>query len=263
VLKVPFLMERRRALRWLLGSAGGLTLYGCGGGGGDSGTAGSEAASSQDRISLMPQAPPDWLLCDDLTAWTFYNRNGRIVDGRVWIDGNYAANSIGRDGWAMTHVGDKSWTDYTYTLVANNVNAGGSIGYPQDAPMNTLFFRVLAQSMPGRYTTTYRLNLWATRLPPSGGCESSGNYMELEKYVDGQRVEINTDSSLIQCLSNAVVGTNSYEINVRGGTIEITVNGQLRWVFIDPDPIPYGGVGVGQIWETNGWFEDAWVAKIA
>ena len=57
-----------------------------------------------------------------------------------------------------------------------------------------------------------------------------------------------------------VEGSNHAAVKVEGNVITVRVNG-LRIVRIeDPEPLKYGGVGVGQIWETNGGFDNVVVA---
>ena len=62
--------------------------------------------------------------------WTFHNREGRIADGRLWIDGGYTGDAVFRDGWAFTHVGDTTWRDYTLDVTYDTRNVGGLSGEP-------------------------------------------------------------------------------------------------------------------------------------
>jgi hypothetical protein len=51
-------------------------------------------------------------------------------------------------------------------------------------------------------------------------------------------------------------GTNVGKIIASGGHIQIFVNNQLVLDFTDPHPIPFGGIGLGAIWEVNAWFDN-------
>lgn len=52
-------------------------------------------------------------------------------------------------------------------------------------------------------------------------------------------------------------GTNNIQIKVVGSKILVRSNGQTMLRYDDTtDPITYGGVGVGEIWGTNGWFDN-------
>ena len=73
------------------------------------------------------------------TNWIAYNRYDRIALGRLWMDGAYQPNSVGRDGWVLTHVGDKTWTDYTYRVFYDSEKAG------DPHHMVTVYFHVAAE----------------------------------------------------------------------------------------------------------------------
>jgi hypothetical protein len=53
-----------------------------------------------------------------------------------------------------------------------------------------------------------------------------------------------------------LLGTNSGKVVVTGGHIQVFVNNQLVVDFTDPDPILFGGIGLGAVWEVNAWFDD-------
>lgn len=189
------------------------------------------------------------------TNWTFYNRNGEIKKGSLWMNGRYMSNSIARDGWILTHVGDITWTDYNYSFNFNNENIGGS---PSEPNMVTAYFRVKAETGNSR-KTMYRLDIWNPGNAQQGG--TCPNWLQgavgLSKYVNGIGYSLKDT-----CYSNITEGNNKLVVNIKGGDILITVNGKVVLQYTDSDPIPYGGVGVGQIWETNGWYDDIYVRAI-
>jgi hypothetical protein len=57
-------------------------------------------------------------------------------------------------------------------------------------------------------------------------------------------------------LLGTLIGTYTGKIIALGGHIQIFVNNQLVVDFTDPDPIPFGGIGLGATWEVNAWFDN-------
>ncbi len=58
-----------------------------------------------------------------------------------------------------------------------------------------------------------------------------------------------------------VVGSNQATVRVEGNVVTVRVNGVRVIRVEDPAPLRYGGVGVGQIWETNGRFDNVQVVQ--
>jgi hypothetical protein len=181
--------------------------------------------------------------------WTFYNRKGRIANGSLWMDGGYTSGSIGRDGWILTHVGDTTWKDYRYSFTFNNENTSGS---PRNHHMVTAYFRVASESGNNR-KTMYRLDVWNPKDVQEGGpCPGwEKGAVGLYKSVDGVGYVLKDT-----CIANTTTGTNFMSITVSGGDIKVRINGRTVLRYTDPDPIPYGGVGVGEIWEIDGWYDN-------
>lgn len=187
-------------------------------------------------------------------AWTFYNRAGEVRDGRLWIDGDYLPSSEARNGWALTHVGDTTWTDYSMS-VAYDTGVGG--GEPPDAPSAMFFVRTQAQAPGAQAGTTYRIIVFdvgagnpTTRCGPIGQPLAHGS-VQIDRIVNGILTAV-----IVRCASGSVTGANLALITADGPAITVRVNGVqvLRWV--DPHPLLSGGVGVGAIWETNGAFDN-------
>lgn len=211
-------------------------------------------------ISPGAAADGQFLLQDDFSnandpEWTFFNRFGEVADGRLWINGEYMPNSVERDGWALTHVGDTTWTDYSFSVSFNNVNIGGS---PPDHHMATVFFRVAAEAGNVRQSM-YRVDIWNPGDVQEGvGCPNwDQGEIGLSRYDNGVGTGVAES-----CQSNTILGTNAVRIDVRSGEIKVFVNGTLMLTYVDPHPIPYGGVGVGQIWEINGWYDNVVVQDL-
>lgn len=219
------------------------------------------AAATAAPPSTLGNGTHAWWFRDDFSstpdpAWTFQNREGRIDAGRLWIDGGYTADSMDRDGWALTHVGNKRWRNYAFGFTYNSENLGG---FPPDRHMATAYVRVSDASANVR-RTMYRIDVWAAGDPYEGGgtcSDASHGYVTLGKYVDGVGYFLAEG-----CSSNSTPGTNRLVVTAHGDTISVTSNGARVLRYVDPAPLQYGGVGVGQIWETNGWFDDVAVQPV-
>jgi hypothetical protein len=194
--------------------------------------------------------------------WTFYNRYGTIANGRLQIDGPYRPDAVDRDGWALSHVGDRTWTNYSFDVFYDTENVRGDPAVA-DRHMTTLYFRVAAQNPASRPTTMYRLDIWDPGNPSEGwpcppyGVPVPAGYIEFSKIVNGAGSHL-TDV----CVSNTTNGTNAARVIVYGNTTQVLVNGQAVLRYTDPTPIRYGGVGVGQIRETNGWYDNVVVQAL-
>lgn len=215
----------------------------------------SESNFAIDDVSRGPVVPGcgQVLLRDPFAAatqgrWAFHNRAGTVRDGHLVIDGDYIGTPIRRDGWAMTHVGDARWRDYTYDVLVDTTNGGGS---PAEVHMATVYARV--QNADGTY---YRIDVWDPGQPDpdgSGGILADGR-VHLMRVVDGVYTTITVAER-----SNSTTGPNRVRVGVHGSRITVKVNGALIISPVDPKPLTFGGVGVGQIWETNGVFDDVLV----
>lgn len=189
----------------------------------------------------------------DTTAFTQYNRAWSQHDGTFWLDGGYLPDAAGRDGWALRHVGDPSWRDYTVTTMLDMTDApsADNPGAPgADWSMATLYLR--ASTAPRE--RMYRIDVWS---------EGSG-------YPTGRVHIMRLDGGTTTVLadvwdSGAVVGENRVTASIRTlpgrdprAVIDVWVNGQLLATGADPHPLPPGGYGVGAIWEANLGVE--WIA---
>jgi hypothetical protein len=200
------------------------------------------------------------LFSDDFSSpndpnWTFFNRYGSIGGGHLLINGGYMPNANGRGGWALSHVGDQSWTNYTYRITYDSSNPGGS---PPDIHQGEAFVRVATGG--NVFGSMYRVLVWDPGVPnPNpGGCglplgeALPHGIVMLYKYVNGAIA-----ASVLTCASNSTVGSNDMAVTAKGATIKVSVNGMQVLAYTDPSPITFGGIGVGTIWETNDSFSNA------
>jgi hypothetical protein len=176
-------------------------------------------------------------------GWTQENRFWDVIGGRYFSDGCYGCNGVpttgGRDAFSFTHIGDPSWTDYTYEFSFETP--------PGDPQQAMVFFRVQGP-LPSVFgaPTEYRADFWS-----AGQC-CHPERVDLTKWGNG------SGSDLASVLTSGVIhlGTNRGKVILTGGRIQILVNDVPVVDVVDPDPIPFGGVGVGAIWETATWFDD-------
>jgi hypothetical protein len=164
------------------------------------------------------------------------------------MDGAYQPNAVGRGGWVFTHDGDNTWTDYTYRVSYDTeMRAGGYL----DHHMVLIYFHVAGED-------TYLLWVWDPGNAKEGGScpDWSKGAVGLSRYTNGTGVDL-TET----CRSNTTVGTNRLVVNITSNNIKVKINGQVIPRYTDQNPIPYGGVGVGQVWETNGWYDDVVVTR--
>ena len=182
-------------------------------------------------------------------GWTQINRSWHVIDGRYYLDGCYGCNGVpltgNRDGQSFTHVDDPTWTDYTFEFTFDTTNAPSA-----DNPHHAMVFFRVQGPLPGPFgaPTQYRADFCVP-------CEvSDGEHVGLSKYVNGDPMS----TFLADTPTSGVIrlGTNTGKIIVSGGHIQIFVNNQLVVDVTDPDPIPFGGIGLGAIWEANAWFDD-------
>lgn len=207
------------------------------------------------------------LLRDDFSdgddaGWIQVNRSWHVVGGRYHLDGCYGCDGVpttgARDGFAYTHVGDLAWTDYTYEFTFDTTNAP-SVDNDQwagtsDAHHAMAFFRV-QPPLPDQAgaATQYRVDFWS-----EGQC-CHAERVDLIKNVAG------SGELLVSAPTSGLIrlGMNRGRVVAIDGRIQISVNSRQVIDYTDPDPIPFGGVGVGAIWEVNAWFDDITVTAAA
>lgn len=215
--------------------------------------------------AASPRLHAPWVFRDNFTKtpdpnWIFQNRYGMIGLGSLIIGGPYMPNAVGRDGWALTHVGDRSWRNYQFSDTYNTQNVGTLPPWPNGLPgccpnaHQALFdFRVAAASNNIKQSM-YEVQVWDPgQGDPTGGLCGGGTLASglvgLAKYTNGTIQGLKTT-----CSSNSHVGTNAIRITVNGGDIAVSVNGRQVLSYHDAHPISYGGVGLQTIWENTGWF---------
>ena len=164
-------------------------------------------------------------------TWTIQRGTASIADGWVRLQGQ---PGIPRDAFLMAGEG-APWTDYRLVTRFHS-DGGGNRWY--NALIN---FRV--QRLTGWSDGTwYGFYLY----PPNSAIPPSGGFFLVRK-VEG---DVRHLPPMFYDPSSLLVGDNLVDIEVRGGDIELWLNGHLAARYHDPDPIPWGGVAIGAIWES-------------
>lgn len=195
----------------------------------------------------------DYFTDGDDAGWTQINRDWSVGLGRYFLNGGYKHGSSERDGYSVTHVGDKKWRNYKLSATFDTTNAAG---LPTPDVHNAEFLiHVREMDSPGLGgSTCYRISVWAIGSgdPRSGGSILPEGLVQIMKYVKGSVIS----STEIEH-SNTAIGTNAIVIRTEGNEIQITINGEniLSWKD-ENKPIRYGGIGVGAIWEAEAWFDN-------
>ena len=189
--------------------------------------------------------------------WTQINRAWHVSSGRYVLDGGYLPDSVGRDGFSVTHVKDKSWRNYVMQATFDITNPA----HLPSPDVHNAFFFVRVQSPPSE-GTFYRIMVWPKgTTDPRGGPHNGqiipGGLISIEKYVEGSVLKY-----IDREYSNTAVGTNAIVIQVVDGTIRIWINGEQVIRMVDPHPIRYGGIGLGAIWEAQAWFDNVIVTPL-
>lgn len=192
----------------------------------------------------------DYFTDGDDAGWTQINRDWSLGLGRYILDGDYKPDHKERGGWTVTHVGDKKWRNYELSATFDITNAAG-LPFPEDHNAEFLV-RVKEGGVPGVDGTFYRISVTTTGSTLGG----EAAVVELFKYVKGSQVGYIDKGYL-----NTAIGTNAIVIKVYGDRIQITINGKKILTWKDENnPILYGGIGLGAIWEVEAWFDNVIVS---
>ncbi len=107
--------------------------------------------------------------------------------------------------------------------------------------------------------TAYRVLVWAPGQPDPRLVTPwlDHGLVQVMRVVDGEYTVLKEVAR-----SNTTTGWNRVKVAAVGARITVWVNGSRILSVADPAPIRSGGVGVGQIWETNGTFDDVVVRAV-
>ena len=168
-----------------------------------------------------------------------------------WVEDGWllsmADGSYGRDSYAFVHDGDTSWTDYELRLVADSLPAPN-----HDNERGDIYFRT-SEIVPSYFDPRgnyYRLHMICRDPHGPTGISLARRRVGVDEPVflfDGP-APVTTEPAVVV-------------ITLTGPRIQISIDGTQVVDLIDPDPLLYGGVGVGAIWECLHRFDDVVVTS--
>ncbi|MGZ7084395.1 MAG: family 16 glycoside hydrolase [Candidatus Angelobacter sp.] len=224
-------------------------------------------SSQKEEHSTQKMGPiifQDYFTDGNDNGWKQVNRRWHVTLGRYIQDGDYLPDALGRGGYSLTHVGDKSWRDYVMSATFDITNAPG-LPSP-DVHTANFFVRTQRFKQPGFDVgspsggTFYEISVWAKGVldPRTGGANVLPEGLVIfAKFVNGVQV-LRVDKEH----SNSVVGTNSITIKAAGKRIQAWANGEEVVDFTDRNPIRFGGIGLSTTWEAEAWFDNVIVSLV-
>ena len=164
-----------------------------------------------------------------------------------WVEDGWlmtqADGSAGLDSAAFVHDGDPTWTDYHLNVWVDTLSCGTT-------EWADIFFRT-SQLEPdpegyGVAGNWYRLILTASNDPAGVG------NIQLDRNRVGRRNPV----GLYNAPAPTTTDLMSLAITLTGPRIRVSIDGNEVIDIIDPEPLLYGGVGVGAIWSCFARFDD-------
>ncbi|MCK5799218.1 MAG: hypothetical protein KAI47_18630 [Deltaproteobacteria bacterium] len=220
----------------------------------------------------------------DPGAWQYWRVSFAEKSGRLSVlpqarpGFNYGHSGNGRGAEVVTHVGDKTWTDYRLEvdLSATGIDSGFNLyGLPLCYTTAQVLFRITEakESWNAAATSRYRLSLQLAT------CEKAtlGTYSVSRVngyWIPGTGWQPNhngTGTTLMTGGPSPFInsGVNKFVIEVKGSRIQVwvvTANGVSHELADVQDtangPLSYGGVGVTWGYEGQGWVDNVKVTQL-
>ena len=177
-------------------------------------------------------------------AWTSKAPSQWVEDG--WLH-QQDINGWPRDALVETHDSDPAWRDYALHVTVDTLPSQWE--YAALALRTNGFYATSDGSGGSAYVVTFRV----------AGLESRQILLNRFDFVDVPHTQ--TYLALVDWSGP----TEPFDIvaSVDGGHIQVSVNGQTYIDLVDPDPLPYGGIGFHTIWETHTRFDNVLVEGAA
>lgn len=169
-----------------------------------------------------------------------------VEDGWLHTQDDYA--HVGRDSSAFVSDGNKNWKDYTLSLRIDPIPTGS------DWENARVFFRTsdIANSYYNVSGNYYILSLVG---PYHGGPDDMTS-----PRIGLSRFSADTDSfdQLFYEESVNYIGSDPMDVDIilSGPRIQVVIDGKKIINLIDPEPLLYGGIGIGAVWEAEARFDD-------
>jgi len=169
----------------------------------------------------------------------------KVVRGRVYEQDR---NGGVRDALAVVHDSDAAWTDYEVTLTA---------AFANQTPWE--HFNVVLRSdgfergSGGAAGTAYQLEFFGDK----GWLPREKNRILLTRSNHETGVSV----TLYEQPWTPPRLRADLRIALEGGRIRLWVDGEPVFDLVDPEPLPFGGVGLHTVWETRAWYDDVVVRR--
>ncbi|MGC8770681.1 MAG: hypothetical protein ACP5Q5_05470 [Brevinematia bacterium] len=178
--------------------------------------------------------------------WVETRRYWSIIDGLYCLDGGYLPgfgdSYDDRDGYSVYRAGDEKLKNYLFKV---DVKGLSDLKHP------ILLFKVI--SWQDTFSKTPFIAYRFDFRPADSSNDPGMWYLEKWSTINGT----NKNDRLISGYSSLFKsGWNHIEISVISNNIEIKVNDSVLTNIIDNNIIPYGGVGLGAIWESHAAFDN-------
>jgi hypothetical protein len=183
---------------------------------------------------------PEWISVEPV-QW--------VEDGWLHTQDDYA--HVGRDSSAFVNDGNGAWRDYTLSMRVDPIPTAPDW---EDA---RVFFRTsnVNANYYGVSGNYYMLNV---RGPDHGNGTGPWPSMTL------LRVNGSTPTTLFQEVRVPYIDSDpmDLEITLNGARIQVALDGDGIIDVIDPDPLLFGGIGIGAVWEAEARFDDVVVTVV-
>jgi len=205
-------------------------------------------AAKTDFSDRFVEGPGGVLFADDFSgalssAWEVKLASASIKDG--WL------HMQDTDGWPRDAVvvlndSDPTWTDYSVRLKADFAD-----GTPWENFALVLRADDFETSSGGHYGSGYFINFNGS----AGWDSADRNQVELFRFVAPDlwnRMMIETPYVMPEDGAELIAA-------VEGGRVRLWADGDLLFDVTDPNPLPFGGLGLHTIWESEARFDDVLV----
>ncbi len=168
-----------------------------------------------------------------------------------WIENGWMHSmdtGVGRDSAIVTHDSDISWTDYTFTVDADGLLSMG--GLVED-------YRIVFRTQDSKPGGPWWINGYHYLLGIAGPLHTNGPAIDLNKCTPGLDRPVCVVLSRSQPPNVPITSDpQNVKISVVGPRIQIWVDGEKTIDVVDSDPILYGGIGLGAVWESEARFDN-------
>ncbi len=171
------------------------------------------------------------------------------VKSAQWVEGGWMHTlhqGPGRDSGAFVHDGDATWRDYTVFVVVDPLFSM----YPNNEEADIYFrTRDIGWQQFGFAGEFYLIRLWGPLTGPGPGVAPG---IVLARVKAGQPDEVLFRQQPGFTSSDPMVVC----ITLSGPRIQILIDGEPAVDLVDPDPLLYGGIGLGAVWEMHTRYDD-------